>query len=532
MAVKPLGSIDGTFVLADDGSSLLGVIGSTTVGPGHRSCNLIFVDYQTTIPSMQQDGSISFPYQSCAVALTYISTQTAGQIWELRCGPGTEPGNLTIRTQDHIIFVGHHLNATSLNQVTLTADLPNVSIVGYKNISVGDTIVSDGGSPNTAIIYTENAKRGSITQTGSSLVGVIDSGTSDSGFPSVLGNCTVDGDTIVTGPIYGTNILYDTGCTSLDGQSVYLSGCLFQAANISFVETLIIKNSDWGFDHPLINNNAIDTAIEAFLDAHSTLSWNDRLGLAPNNTFVTTDFGTSNERYSCNQEDRYYFGRVPVTTFRTDWNSPIATWGYLGSLPDRGISFTTGIPSEARASISQRKDWLLVQPSYDNTGLFLGSRQLLHPPGSVIFLELGPVSMDSYSQSPFVAADVMSFLFSEQVAGDIDLNNYVLFQLARTALDTWIVQMNVTTGGVISYLNNNTIIADTCPLSYLGIEQIGTIVRCFYSKDRESWKSIGSYDTSLSPLALDRVSIFLQAGQPPNCIFGIKEMNVYLSATI
>lgn len=534
MSLKPIAAYSsGYFPVATDGSSLTNLMANTLVGPAaSRSCNLLFVDYGTTVPMGQRDGTIAYPYLTGAEAVAYIGTQPTGSDWRVIMGPGTEPSTLTVPSQYQIFFEGHRADLTNLLDVHLTADLPSTSTIGYKNMTVGNTVIADGGSPGGAIIYTENSTRGSITQSGTSLVSVIDAGSVNEGNPAVFPSCTVAGDTIVTGSISGNNVIYDTDCTALTAQSVYLSGCSLAAATITVVETTVIKDSVWDFYNPQIISAAGDFPIDIYIDAPSTISWNDKRGTAPNDTFVTINYGTANEEYSCNTDDRYYFGRQSVVQFRSDWNSTIATWDYLGSLPARGDSFTTGSPAQARASIKQRKDWLLVQPSYDGTGLFLGSRQLLHAPGSNISVELGPLSMDGYSQSPFVDADIMYWVFSEQLSGDIDLNNLVLFQLARTAIDTWTVGMIVKTFGMVVYNNSNTIISDTCPLSYIQISKTGSIVEAFYSKDKLSWKSVGSYDAVSPPLALDRVSIFVQAGQGPNTIFGFKEYNVYQSPTI
>jgi hypothetical protein len=535
-SLKPIAALNaaGYHPVATDGSSLTNIMAVTLVGPAaHRSCNILWVDYNTVVPISQRDGSISYPYLTVAEALTYIGTQPAASAWEIIAGPGTEPADLAIPAGYSLFFVGHYADVTILPNITQTVDLPYTSTLSFKNITVGDISVVDGGSPNGLIVYAENAKRGALTQTGTSLVSVVDSSTIDEAFPVMFPPAgVVQGDTVITGTISGTNVIYDPGCNNLNGQAVYLSGTSIQAATITVAETAIIKDTQWGFYNPQIIKNAGDFPIEVFLDAPSTISWNDKVGIAPVNTFVTTDFGTANERYSCNQQDRYYFGRQSVVQFRTDWNSPLATWGYLGSPPTRGASFTTGVPAEARASVTQRKDWLLVQPSYDGTGLFLGSKQLLHPPGSVISVELGEFSMDSYSQSPFIGTDVLYWMFSQQASGDIDLDNFVLFQLLRTAVDTWIVGMIVRYSGSVIYSNSNTIIADTCPASYAQISQNGSVVQVLYSKDRNSWKQVGNYDLVLTPLALDRTSIFVQAGQGPNTIFGFKEFNTYLSPTI
>ena len=534
MSLKPIAAYNsGYFPVATDGSSLTNLMANTLVGPAAtRSCNILWVDYQTTVPSGQRDGTIAYPYLTAAEAVAYIGTQPTNSAWRVILGPGTEPLDLVIPSQYQIFFEGHRSDLTNLLNVTLTADLPNTSVIGYKNLTVLNTAILDGGSPGGAIIYTDNSTRGAIAQGGTSLVSVIDSGSPNEGNPAVFPGCTVAGDTIVTGLISGTNVIYDADCTDLTAQSVYLSGCSVAAANITVVETTIIKDSVWDFYNPQIISAAGDFPIEVFIDAASTVSWNDKRGTAPLSTFVTINYNTSTEEYSCNTDDRYYFGRQSVVDFRVDWNSGIATWDYLGSLPERGASFTTGTPAQARASVKQRKDWLLVQPSYDGTGLFLGSRQLLHAPGSNISVELGPISVDSYSQDPFVDADILYWVFSEQLSGDIDLDNLVLFQLSRTAIDTWTVGIIVKTAGVVVYNNSNTIISDTCPLSYIQISKTGTVVEAFYSKDKLSWKSVGSYDTVLAPLALDRVSIFIQAGQGPNTIFGFKEYNVYQGPTI
>ena len=534
-SLKPIAALNaaGYHPVATDGSSLTNIMAVTLVGPAaHLSCNILWVDYNTVVPISQRDGSISYPFLTIAEALTYIGTQPASSVWEIIAGPGAEPTNLAIPAGYGLFFVGHYANSTILSNITQTVDLPYVSTLSFKNITVGDISVVDGGSPNGLLVQTENARRGSITQTGTSLVYVVDTGPIDEGFPYVFPGGVVDGDTIVTGRISGTNVIYESGCNELNGQLVNLSGCSIEAANITVVDTAIIKNTQWKFYNPQIINNAGDFPIEVFLDAPSTISWNDKVGTAPNDTFVTIDYGTANEQYSCNQQDRYYFGRQSVVQFRADWNSPLATWGYLGSLPARGASFTTGVPSQARASVTQRKDWLLVQPSYDGIGMFLGSKQLLHPPGSVISVELGEFSIDSYSQSPFDGPDVMYWVFSQQSGGDIDLENLVLFQIARTALDTWTVGMIVKYFDSIIYSNSNTIISDTCPAAYAQISQNGSVVQVLYSKDKKSWKQVGSYDLALTPLALDRVSIFVQAGQGPNTIFGFKEFNTYLSPTI
>jgi len=512
--------------------SFRGVTTTSLLGPGHRSCNILFFDYNTTVPPLQQDGSIMFPYASLALAIAYTATQPAAMSWRIIGGPGIEPGDVTLPAGRAYFIEGHHIDFTVLRNITQTVDVPYASTLEYANLTVLDTSVVDGGSPNGCIIYTKNARRGAITQTGSSLVAVIDSGLVDEGFPDVFPNNTVTGDTIITGPISGTNTIYEPGCNFLIGQAIQLTGCSIQAAELKGIDPIVVKDTVFGYFNPIIGNNAMDAPNEVFLDDKTTLSWNDQLGTAPNNTFVVTDYGTSNERYSSNTQDRYYFGRQSVLQFRSDWNSPTATWGYLGSPPTRGLSFTTGVPSQARASVTQRKDWLLVQPSYDGSGLFLGSRQLLHPPGSNFSCELGPISMDSYSQVPFLGADVMYYVFSQQAGSDIDLNNLVLIELARIAMDMWAIGMIVITSGSIVYSNVNSISADTCPASYLAIDVSGSVVSCYYSKDRESWKGIGSYDTVLSPMALDRTSIFVQAGQGPNCIFGFKEQNIYGGITI
>lgn len=290
MSLKPIAAYNpaGYFPKATDGSDLTNLQAMTLIGPAAtRSCNILWVDYNTAVPMAQRDGTIAYPYLTQDEAVAYIATQPANSAWLIRSGPGTEPAPISLPAGYTFIFEGHNPDVSIMAGQIQTVDLPYASVLKYININAGDTAVIDGGSPNTLLIQTENATRGSIAQTGTSLVYVIDTGSINEGFPNTFSGGIVEGDTAVTGKISGTNIIYAAGCDNLNGQLVQLSGCSIEAAAITVVETAIILMTDWKFYYPQINNNAGDSAIEVYLDAASTKSWNDKRGTAPVNTFVT-----------------------------------------------------------------------------------------------------------------------------------------------------------------------------------------------------------------------------------------------------